>query len=205
MSVEIIVAFVIWIAITLSAPAKLRIFFGLLSGGFIFLILAFSLLSPKKDLFVTIPPSNGKPSYKIPFEEFQVLIQDSPTEGLIVLPEIDTLKAMDKSVFTADDLSQEQLKVLESQTAYSAFVNKEKGLIIRHIEASIQNGQITPALDVVEFSNLPLLDPLNNKKQELLKKQKALDKTKTDLHRKQKVLDAIREIVDEPKRAGNGS
>lgn len=205
MSVEIIVAFVIWIAITLSAPANLRIFFGLLSGGFIFLILAFSLLSPKKDLFVTIPPSNGQPSYQIPFDEFQALIQDSPTEGLLVLPDIDNLKAMGKNVFSAEDLSQDQLKVLENQADYSAFMNKEKGLIIRHIEASIQNGKITPAFDVVEFSNLPLLNSLNSTKQELVNKQKVLDKTKTDLHRKQKVLDAIREIVDEPKRAGNGS
>ena len=204
MSVEIIVAFVIWIAITLSAPAKLRIFFGLLSGGFIFLILAFNLLAPKKELFVTIPPSNGKPSFKIPFDEFQALMQ-TPEEGLIILPEIETLKAKGKSVFTADDLSQDQLKVLATQPEYSAFVNKEKGLIIRHIEASIQEGKITPATDVVEFSNLPLLEPLNDTKKELVKKQKVLDKTKTDLNRKQKVLDAIREIVDEPKRAGNGS
>lgn len=205
MPVEIIVAVVIWIAITLAAPAKLRIFFGLLSGGFIFLILAFNLLSPKKELYVTIPPSNGQPSYKIPFDEFQALIKNTPIEGLIIIPEIETLKAKGKKVFTSDDLSPDQLKALESQPGYSAFINREKGLVIREIEASILNGKITPAVDAVEFSNLPLLAPLKQTEQELAKKQKVLDKTKSDLNRKQKVLDAIREIVDEPKRNGNGS
>ena len=197
MSVEITVAVIIWFAVTLSAPAKLRIFFALLSGSLIALLLTFSILSPKKEILIHIPSSDGKPGYKIPFKEFKALTQTEPDPtSLMIIPEVDSLKSANKQIYTSKDLTAKQLKSLEKQADFIAFTQGKKGLVIRNVKASIQDGKVVPAYDAVEFSNLPLLDDLDSTKQKL-------NKTQQNLDRKQKVLEAIRDIVDEPQKSGS--
>jgi len=176
MPVEIIIAFVIWIAVILSTPAKLRAFFAIISGSVIFLLLGFSIFSPKKNLMVYIPGKGDQKGFEVPYEEFQALLKaSSVSEDFIIIPEIEKLKSIEKQVLTSDDLSSEQLKALEGKTGYQEFAAGEKGLVIRNVKARFDGDKVLPEFDAVEFSNLPLLD---------------------DLSRKQKVLNAIRDIVE---------
>jgi len=178
MLVEIAIALFIWFAVILSTPAKLRVFFALVSGSVIFLLLTFSLLSPSKELMVYIPGENGQKGFEVPFQELQSLLHpSSDSSSLIAMPDIEALKSLNKQVLIFSDLNAEQLKALEGHPDYQAFMKEQKGLVIRNVKARIENNKVVPESDAVEFSNLPLLE---------------------DLHRKQKVLDAIREIVQVP-------
>jgi hypothetical protein len=216
MVTQIVFAAALWLVITLVTPGKVRLFISALSSGLIGVLLFFSLISPGA-LMVYIPGFQGEEGYELTYEEYQALAEPKTADGVIVIPNIDALKALDLDILAAKHLSADQLKALEGAAGYQDFAAGKTGMVIRYIAPSVKAGKLSEGYDAVEFAPLPYYEDLvsakkeivtkvkqlrntqeelSNNKRELKQTQKTLEVNKVHLNRKQEVLNAIRQVVE---------
>ena len=196
MSTEIIVAAVLWLLITVSTPSKVRAFISLLSGGLIFVLLFFSLISPR-DLVVYIPSFGEDEGYELPYNDFKKLTETVAMPDVISVPNAEELSKLNKDILINKDLSPEQLKALEGAKGYADFSQGRTGIIPRYVAPTVRDGKLVPGFYGIEFAPLPLYKELQNANNNLERANSNLEKANKNLERKSKVLDAIRHIVNE--------